>query len=365
MSHRALPRRRLPLRLLAAAAALATAGTLAACGGDSGAGTGADENEKVELTYVSYGGTGQDGMIKNWQQPYTALHPNVTFVNASPPDAAQVKAQVQAGVVQWDLVSTAPWLASQNCGTLYEKLTVPDVDPAQFGPGVLGECHIPDFAYSLVFAYNAEKWPDPATAPKSIKDFFDTARFPGKRGVVPALQDGILEWALMADGVAPDQVYPVDVPRALAKWESIRSSTTWAANVGALLQLVTSKQVDMQIMVQARNQAALDAGAKIVPVWDITMTSVDGLAIPKGSPKKAAAERFMSFILKPEQQQKISEAIGVAPSNLLSKPNYTENGAKINTFGPANTGKSVPVDAVWWGKNWNQISADFTKWLNA
>src|SRR6185369_7024341 len=113
---------------------------------------------------------------------------------------------------------------------------------------------------------------------------------------------------------------------------------------GALLQLVTSRQVDMQIMVQARNQAALDAGAKIVPVWDITMTSVDGMAIPVGSPHKAATERFMSFILKPEQQEAMAEAVGVAPSNLLSKPTYTENGAKINTFGPANTGKSVAVN---------------------
>jgi len=362
MSHRATSR--VIFKIIAASTALATAGFLTACGSGGDNPSDTDENAPVELTYVSYGGTGQDGMIKSWQEPYTALHPNVTFVNASPPDAAQVKAQVEAGVVQWDIVSTAPWLASQNCGTLYEKLNLPDLDPSQFGPGVLGECYVPDFAYSLVFAYNAEKWPDPATAPKTIQDFFDTEKFPGKRGVVPALQDGLLEWALIADGVAPEDVYPIDVPRALAKWESIRADTTWAANVGALLQLVTSRQVDMQVMVQARNQAALDAGAKIVPVWDITMTSIDGLAVPKGAPNKAAAERFLSFILQPEQQAAMAEAVGVAPSNLLSKPNLTENGRKIDAFGPVNTGKNVPVDAVWWGQNWNQISTEFTKWLN-
>jgi putative spermidine/putrescine transport system substrate-binding protein len=362
MSHRVPSRVR--SKIIATTTVLALAGALSACSSGDDSSSNADENAPVELTYVSYGGTGQDGMIKAWQEPYTALHPNVTFVNASPPDAAQVKAQVQAGVVQWDLVNTAPWLASQNCGTIYEKLNIPDINRDEFSPGVLGECYIPDFRYSLVFAYSAEKWPDPATAPKTIQDFFDTTKFPGKRGVVPALQDGILEWALMADGVAPDQVYPIDVPRALAKWESIRSSTTWAANVGALLQLVTSKQVDMEIMVQARAQAALDAGAKIVPVWDITMTSVDGMAIPKGAPHKAAAERFMSFILQAPQQQKIAELIGVAPSNNKSEPALTENGKMINAFGPANTGKNVAVDSVWWGDHWNQISTEFNKWLN-
>jgi putative spermidine/putrescine transport system substrate-binding protein len=354
----AMPRR--VARLAAAATALATVALGAAACGSDGTGNG---DGKVELTYVSYGGTGQDAMINSWQEPYTALNPNITFINTSPPDPAQVKAQVENNAVTWDLVSTAPWLASQNCGTIYAKLNVA-YDPSQFPPKLHGECFIADFRYSLVFGYNAKKWPDPATAPKTIQDFFDVEKFPGKRGVVPALQDGILEWALIADGVDPDDVYPIDVPRALAKWDSIREHTTWAANVGALLQLVTSEQVDMQLMVQARCQAALDAGAPLEPVWDVTMTSINGMAIPLGAPNQAEAEKFMAFLLLPEQQAKMAELSGVAPSNLLSQPRLTENGEKINAFGPANTGRSVAVDPIWWGQNWNQISDEFNRWLN-
>jgi putative spermidine/putrescine transport system substrate-binding protein len=357
MSRHTMSRR--ILKTIAVTATLAASAFATACGSGSSADDGL-----VELTFVSYGGTGQESMIKAWQEPYTAANPNVTFVNTSPPDAAQVKAQVEAGAVTWDLVSTAPWLASQNCGTIYAKLTIPDLDESQFPPNLHGECFIADFRYSLIFGYNANKWPDPATAPKTIQDFFDTEKFPGKRGVVPALQDGLLEWALIADGVDPEDVYPVDVDRALAKWDSIREHTTWAPNVGALLQLVTSEQVDMQVMVQARYQAALDAGAALVPVWDVTMTSVNGMAIPVGAPHQAEAERFMSFLLRPEPQAKMAELSGVAPSNLLSQPNLTDNGEKINAFGPANTGRNVAVDPIWWGQNWNQISEEFNRWLN-
>lgn len=236
-----------------------------------------------------------------WQEPYTAKNPHIKFNNTSPPDPSQVKAQVMTQSVQWNLVSAAPLLATQNCGTLYEKLSIPDLDRSQFPPGIVGECYIGDFRYSLVFSYSADKWPDPATAPKTLADFFDTKKFPGKRGVVKNVQDGLLEQGLLADGVKPETIYPLDVERALKKWATIKSDTIWAANPGALFQLVTSS-VDMQFLVQARSQAALDAGANMVPVWDMTVTSLNGLAVPKGSANLPELQKFLSFVLQPESR---------------------------------------------------------------
>src|SRR3982751_5789758 len=96
------------------------------------AGTASHSQSNISLTYVSYGGTGQDAQIKAWQEPYKAKAPNISFTNTSPPEPAQVKAQVMTNAVQWNVVTTAPYLATQNCGTLYEKLSVPDLDKSQF-----------------------------------------------------------------------------------------------------------------------------------------------------------------------------------------------------------------------------------------
>lgn len=364
-------------RQIVAMAAVAAVALLAACssspspepsnapgGGSGGPSSEAADNTPVNLTYVSYGGTGQDAQIKAWQEPYTAANPNVTFANTSPPDAAQVKAQVDAGQVTWDVVTTAPYLASQNCGTLYEELTIPDVDQSQFDKGEIGKCYVTDFRYALVFAYNADKFPDPSKAPKKVADFFDTKNFPGKRGVVPGIQDGVLEWALLADGVPADQLYPLDVDRALKKWDTVKSDTIFAANPGALLEAMTSGQVDMWLQVTARSQVALDNGLNMVPVWDQTLTSIDGIAIPKGSKNKEAAEKFISFMLKPEQSQKMSELSGTAPANNMAKPSLSANGEKVNAWGAANTGTRVQVDAEYWGEHFNDVSAQFTKWLN-
>ncbi|HEY0247150.1 MAG TPA: extracellular solute-binding protein [Gryllotalpicola sp.] len=360
-------------RWIGAAALVAATALLAACSSGGGSGNSSssssgskstfDPTAPVKMTYVSYGGTGQQAQIDAWQKPYSEKYPNVTFANSSPPDPAQVKAQVTSGQVQWNAVTTAPYLASQNCGTLYQKLTIPNLTASDYDNGIIGDCYIADFRYSLVFTYSTDAFPDPAKAPKTIADFFDTKKFPGKRGIVPTIQDGFLETALLADGVKAKDLYPVDVDRALTKWDTIKSDTIFAANPGALLQDVTSHQVVMEMLVQARTQAALDAGAHIKPVWDQTITSIDGLAIPKGSPNTAAIENFYSFLLQPEQQAKMASLAGVAPVNKQSKPSYTANGNLVNAFGPANTGTTVPIDADYWGKNINQATSKVTTWL--
>ena len=63
----------------------------------------------IALTYVSYGGTGQDAQIRAWQEPYSASNSQITFNNTSPPDPAQVKAQVMTKAIQWNVVTTAPF----------------------------------------------------------------------------------------------------------------------------------------------------------------------------------------------------------------------------------------------------------------
>ncbi|HYQ63672.1 extracellular solute-binding protein [Actinophytocola sp.] len=348
---------------LTAAAVLATAcgtGDSGTTGGTSGGTTG---NGPVQLTYVSYGGTGQEGQIKAFQEPYTAAHPNVTFVNTSPADVAQVKAQVMAGAVQWDVVSVAPAAAQQNCGTLFEKLDLPDLDRKDYVDKGVGDCYVGNFANATIFGYNAAKFPDPAKAPKSVKDFFDAKKFPGKRGVITNLQNGILEYPLLADGVRPDKLYPLDVDRALAKWATIRGDTLFAPNVGALQQAVGADQVDMFLLADSRIIALLNDKKNIKLVWDKTVVSVNGLAVPRGSKNKVAAEDFLESVMSPESSAKVSELLGTAPVNLKAKPELTDSGKLVEVYGPVNTGDTVIQDIDWYAKNFDAVTTKLNNWL--
>lgn len=348
--------------VLAGAGFTAVALLLAACGGGGGD-TGGDADGQVRLTYVSYGGSGQDAQIKAFQEPYTAAHPNVSFVNSSPADVAQVKAQVTSGVVQWDVVSVAPAAATQHCGTLFEKLDLSSLNPDDFIPKTIGECYIGNFANASPFAYNADKWPDPEKAPKTIADFFDTAKFPGKRGVITNLQNGILEYPLLAEGVAPDKLYPLDVDRALNKWATIRKDTLFAPNVGALQQAAGSGQVDMYLLSDSRLIALLNEKKNLKIVWDKTVVSVNALAVPLGSKHKATAEDFLRSLVQPEPVAKITEMLGTVPVNVNAKPDLTENGKAVEVYGPVNTGETVVQDIDWYAQHWDEVTTKLNNWL--
>ncbi|MGN9785263.1 extracellular solute-binding protein [Nonomuraea sp. ZG12] len=347
---------------LASAGLTAAALLLAACGAGGDAGSdGAGGAER--LTYVSYGGSGQDAQIKAFQEPYTAAHPDVTFVNSSPADVAQVKAQVTSGVVQWDIVSVAPAAAKQHCGTLFEKLSLPGLNAADFVSKAIGECYVGNFANASPFAYNADKFLDPAKAPQTIKDFFDTAKFPGKRGVITNLQNGILEYPLLAEGVAPDKLYPLDVDRALNKWATIRQDTIFAPNVGALQQAASSGQVDMFLLSDSRLIALLEEKKNIKIVWDTTVVSVNALAVPLGTKHKATAQDFLQSLVQPGPVAKISEMLGTVPVNLTAKPKLTPNGKLVEVYGPVNTGKTVVQDIDWYAQHWDDVTTKLTNWL--
>src|SRR5690606_30653674 len=88
---------------------------------------------------------------------------------------------------------------------------------------------------TMVICYDAEKFGD--NPPKTWKDFFDVERFPGPR-CIPKYMNGILEGALLADGVTPDQLYPIDLDRALKKIAQLLPHVTSVWGSGAESQQV-------------------------------------------------------------------------------------------------------------------------------
>lgn len=346
---------------IVAAAALLTSGCAAASGEAAGDAPSGD----ATLTFVAYGGVGQDAMIEAYQRPFEAAHPNVRFVNTSPPDVSQVKAQVESGQVSWSVIATAPAAAEQNCGTLFEPLdaSLITVDTDDLVEGTIGKCYFGNFMNTSPLAYRTDAFPDPDKAPTSIADFFDLERFPGQRGILTMLQNGILEYPLIADGVPADSLYPLDLDRTFAKLDTIRDHTTFAPNVGALQQAVAAGQVDMFFLPDTRLVPLMDEGHDITVVWDVAVSSMNGFAIPKGTPHFDLAQEYVASIVQPAQVTSITEALGAAPVNRAAPLNLSENAKKVEVFGPANTGETVIQDVTWYAEHFNEVTERLTNWV--
>lgn len=323
-----------------------------ACGG-SGPG-------EPSLTFVSTGSSFQDNQKIAWQQPYTD-RTGTGFRNDGPVDEAKLRTMVEAGNVTWDVVDTSAAAAEQYCGKYVEKLDFSVIDRSAFPPETVSECGVPAFYYGILFMYDTRKFT--GTKPTTIADFFDPVRFPGRRIVPPDVATGLLEYALLADGVPAAQLYPLDVERALRKLDVIKPITTFAKTYGQMQQSMVDGQVDLTLVSTARAYQTLKAGAPFETVWDKTMVNWNDLVVPKGSPNRDEAMKFIAFASKPEQAVKFSELASVQSAHRNAAPKFDDVQRRIDAFSPEHEHTVVLGNAKWWSQNFDAVTARFTKWL--
>ncbi|MFJ6653297.1 extracellular solute-binding protein [Microbacterium sp. NPDC091313] len=340
-------------RIASAAAAVAALIALAGCAGGSGGG------EDGTLVYVSYGGAFQDAQAQAWQEGYTE-ETGTAFENTSPSDMAQIRAMVDAGATSWDVVDTNAYFPNQFCGKYFEKIDLSGIDTSQFEEGSVSDCAVPAERFALLLVYNTDTYGD--NPPTSLADFLDTAKFPGQRATTREVSTGLLESILIADGVAPADLYPLDLDRAFAALDTIRSQTTFAENNGALQQLVSDGQADMALVVSARALTIARDDVPIEPVWGTTVTTFNSLTIPKGAPNVEGAQKFIAYATQPEQSAKFAELSGTSPANVEAQPAYDDLAEKFNAFAEGRT-TTVQLDAKWWSQNVADVQSRFTTWL--
>ncbi|SHK08378.1 putative spermidine/putrescine transport system substrate-binding protein [Pseudonocardia thermophila] len=333
---------------------------VAACGVGGGPAPGAESGQRT-LTWASTGGQFQEDEKNALQIPFTQKT-GVQFINVSPAEQAQVRAMVTSGKTIWDLANMSWIYAGAYCGELFEELDHPALDRSKFPPGTTSDCFVPTYRYANIFSYNADMYP--GEKPSSIKDFFDVERFPGKRVVFDYPKNGLLEAALVADGVPPEQVYPLDVDRAFRKIDTIKGSLVFAPSYGAIQQMLVDKQASMVLTVTARTIVSAQSGANLVPVWDFTTTDIGALVIPKGTPNKDLAQEMLAFVTEPEQAIAYARLTGTAPSRPdvdLETVGYTEEQKRFNAFLP-NRGVTLEQDKQWWIENTDALTARYTSW---
>ena len=287
------------------------------------AGVAHAQDKQVNL--LSWGGAYGNSHVEAYAKPFeekTGI--KVTVSDADNP-ATPVKAQVEAGNVTIDLASVEYADAVRLCDEGLVELLDPSILlPAADGtaatddfiPGAITDCFVGTDVYSMIMAYDDGKYAD--AKPAGPADFFDTAKFPGKRTMRKGAKFN-LELALMADGVAPDQVYevlgtPEGVDRAFAKLDSIKNDVIWWEAGAQPPQLLADGEVSMAFAFNGRIfDAAQKEGKPFKIVWDGQIYEMEGWVMPKGAPHPEATREFIAFTTSPEQQARAAEFISYGP----------------------------------------------------
>lgn len=339
-------------------AAVALAGTFVVLTGCTT--PGASSGGATSLTFVSFGGDYQKAQSAAMVKPYAAVDASVKIVEDQPTDYAKIKTMVDANDVKWDVVDADPFWAIANCGKYAEKLDFTVIDTTKMPKPFVSDCAVPSMTYSYVLMYNKEKYGK--NPPQGWADFFDTAKFPGTRAMENNYIGGGFEAALMADGVPADKLYPIDYSRAFKKLDTIKSSLKFWKTGAEGQQMLENNQVDMGIFWSGRAYKAVSNGAPFAPQWNQNIGVYDVFMIPKGSPNKAAAMKFIAYATGAEAQAKLTENISYAPINSDAKPNVDSKLLQYLTNDPAIAGKSVPLDQKFYADNEKEAVAQWTKW---
>lgn len=275
---------------------------------------------------------------------------------------SQVKAIVETRSYLWDVVSlsfsSAKLLASQN---LLEPLDWSARDLSQLIPAA----HQPSWAgsnvYGTVLAARRDHFGD--RLPRSWADFFDVKGFPGRRAL-PKQPINTLEIALLADGVAPAQLYPLDVDRAFRKLDQIRDHIdVWWASYPQTTQLLQSGEVDLLFTANARAQAAVDTGAPVELIWNQGLYGLEGWAIPRGTPRAEAARRFIAFSARARQQAIYTKTLRYGPTNPGAYAFIPPEVAGILPTAPSHFSQLVLINDDWWGANKDRVFDRYATWL--
>jgi len=157
-----------------------------------------------QLTVVNFGGANANAQKKAFYEPFEKTGTKVVAVEYNG-EQAKIKVMVDTKNVTWDVVEVESPDVARGCDEgLFEKLDYAKIgNKADFVPAAVTDCGVGIFVWSTVMAYNGDKL---KVGPKTWADFWDVKKFPGKRGMRKGARYN-LEFALMADGVKPADVY--------------------------------------------------------------------------------------------------------------------------------------------------------------
>ena len=336
----------------------------------------------AELTVMSWGGAYGGAQTEAHVKPWSAKTGFPAKMIDSDNPAQPVKAQVEAGNVTVDVASLEYADAIRLCDEgVLEKIDIAmlpagsDGTPAaeDFLPGAVTECGVSTDIWANVYGYDTTKIPADK-APTTAADFFDLAKYPGKRGLRKGAK-GVLEFALMADGVAPADVYktlstPEGVDRAFKKLDTIKKDVVWWEAGSQAPQLLADGEVLMTTAYNGRLfNAAIAEGKPFQIVWDGQVYENEMYAIPKGAPNMDKAKDFIAYATSTEGLRAQAQHISYGPARkssmkekLVFKDGKTEMAPHLPTA-EANLKHSLLSDFQFWVDRDAELNERFNAWL--
>lgn len=318
-----------------------------------------------QLTVVNFGGTVAAAEKKAFFEPFEKSQ-GVKIVSVEyNGEQAKVKTMVEAKAVTWDVVEVETADLARGCDEgLFEKIDWSKIgNKADFQPAAIHECGVGVFVWSTVMAYNADKLKQ---GPASWAEFWDVKKFVGKRGLRKGPRYN-LEFALMADGVKPADVYKVlatkeGADRAFKKLGELRPHIQWWETGAQPAQLLVAGDVTLSVAFNGRIDAAQREGKNLKISWPGAIYDLDVWTVPKGARNKELSQKFIAYASSAEAQAEFARQISYGPVNNKALAKLTPKILADLPTSPANGKGSLQFDTKFWADQGEALEKRFASW---
>ncbi len=319
------------------------------------------------LTVVSFGGDNKVAQEKAFYQPFSKENNVSVIASEYNGEMAKIKVMADTGFTSWDVVEVETPELLRGCSEdLFEKLDWSKLGKKKdFIDASVSECGVGIFIWSTLLTYDSKKL---AVAPTGWADFWDTTRFPGKRGLRRGAKF-TLEFALLADGVQLNDLYKVlgtkeGVDRAFRKLDQLKPNIQWWESGAQPLQWLASGDVVMTSAYNGRISTAQKEGLPFVMQWNGSLYDIDHWAIVKGTKNKALAEKFIALANRPEQQKVFAEAIPYGPTNINTLALIDPAIRSVLPTAPENLEHARAIDTEFWIDHGEELEQRFFAWAS-
>lgn len=335
---------------------------------------GAAAGPQKSLTVVSWGGSYTRSQMLAYVIPYRAKVGEWVEMKNYSGGLTEIRGQIETANVVWDVVDFELADLIQACREgLLEKIDHTSLPPGEDGtpasddfiPGAFTECGVGQTVWATVVAYNSERFG--AERPVGVADFFDVKKFPGNRGLRrdPRV---VMEWALLADGVAPGEVYatlatPKGRERAFKVMDGIKTKIVWWKDGEEPVAMLDSGRVAMTSVWNGRTHRPIaEQGKPFVIVWDGQIWDIDSWGIPKGSHNKDKALDFIQFSTSSGPLAEQAKHITYGPARRSSLALLTQDTKRLLPTAKENMARALQTDAAWWATHKPEMREAFEKW---
>lgn len=314
-----------------------------------------------QITFGSWGGALQDAEQKAWCDPFAELT-GASVLQDGPISQTKIRTSVEIGSPAWDVVDIGvEFLSNASKEGIFEPIDYSVVDTTGF---VLEGVHpygVGIYVSSRNIGYSTNAFPGD-DHPRSWADVFDLQKFEGKRTFAANEPQGSLEVALLADGVDPQSLYPLDLDRAFAKFDQIKSEIIWWDTYSQSQQLFVDEEVQLGLIFNGRAYDSIKSGAPLAIVWDEHIRNLGYAGILKGTKNLDVAMALVAYAALPEAQAMQATLIPYSPPNDNALPLLDEETLSWLPTSPGNREKGFWVGAEYWAEHLESVRERWDNW---